>query len=311
MKNLTGEKLEKALLELGIGAGDTVFLHSSLSSMGVVEGDSGAVVDAFIRVLNTEGELSGRPPTGDSSDGTSPTPPRGTARGTLAVPAFTFSLGTKRNVVFDPQNAPSEMGLISETLRTRPGAMRSLHLHHSVAALGSEAERITALHGPSAWAGDGPFYQLHALDAQILLLGVPYIYCTFFHVIEQLVQVPYRHFRYFPARVRDPGGRLWALPVASYNPDPGWPGNDFNKFGSLLEERGLSRVGAVGNAVVRIFRARDALDAGIEEYRRDSSLFLRTGSGHTSLRDGIQVGELPKIQAVVDPMKTYRAVSGG
>jgi aminoglycoside 3-N-acetyltransferase len=289
MNELTGEQIEKSLRELGMGAGDTVFLHSSLSSLGVVKGGSDTVVDSFLEVLNATGKKSG-------------------PRGTLVVPAFTFSLGSKRNVVFDPQNDPSEMGLISETVRKRPGALRSLHLHHSVSAFGSQAERITSVHGHSAWAGDGPFYQLYVLDAVIILLGVPYIYCTFFHVIEQMVQVPYRHFRYVPARVRDPSGRLWALPLASYNPDSGWPGNDFNKFGSLLEERELSRVGSVGNAVARIFRARQALDTGVDEYRRDKNLFLRTGGDRTSLKDGIQVGDLPKVQSVVDPRKTFRAV---
>ena len=59
-------------------------------------------------------------------------------------------------------------------------------MYHSVTAIGREAEKITSALAPSAWAGDGAFWQLVELDARILLLGVTYRACTFFHVIEQL-----------------------------------------------------------------------------------------------------------------------------
>ena len=181
------KQIAKALQTLGVGAGHIVFVHSSLSSIGYVEGGADAVVDAFLDVIGSTG--------------------------TLVVPAFTFSHGGKLNPVFDPIRDASEMGRITEVARTRPGARRSRHLLHSVAALGSHAEDITAVHGPSAWAADGPFWKLYELDAHILMLGVPYLRCTFFHVIEQLVQVRYRRWREVEARGSRAG---WAKPTASH-----------------------------------------------------------------------------------------------
>ena len=272
-------QIAEALQTLGVQPGYIVFVHSSLRSIGYVEDGADAVVSAFLDVLGPAG--------------------------TLVVPAFTFSHGGKSNPVFDPVQDPSEMGRISEVARTRPGAQRSHHLLHSVAALGPHAEDITASHGPSAWAADGPFWKLYELDAHILMLGVPYLRCTFFHVIEQLVQVRYRQWREVEAKVRDPDGRERPLPMFGYSPKPGFAGNDFNKLGSMLEERGLAQVGAVGNAVARRFRARDALEVGLAEYRKDPLLLVKTGNSITQLRDGVLTEELHNEKSVINPAKIY------
>lgn len=142
------------------------FLHSSLASLGTVEEGAKTVVEALLQVLGRQG--------------------------TLVVPSFTFFHGAEENPVFDPVNDRSEMGAVTEYVRLLAGARRSYHLTHSVAAVGRHAQDITSVQGASAWAGDGPFWQLYWLNAYILLLGVPYLRCTYFHIIEQLVQVPYR-----------------------------------------------------------------------------------------------------------------------
>ena len=272
------EGIAEVLQTLGVQTGHIVFVHSSLSSIGYVEGGADALVDAFLDVLGSTG--------------------------TLVVPTFTFSHGGKLNPVFDPVRDPSEMGRITEVARTRPGARRSHHLLHSVGALGAHAQEITAVHGPSAWAADGPFWKLYELNAHILMLGVPYLRCTFFHVIEQLVQVRYRQWREVEARVREQDGRKRPLPMFGYSPKPGFVGNDFNKLGAILEERGLAQVGAVGNAVARRFRAQDALEVGLTEYRKDPLLLVKTG-GLTQLRDGVLTEELHNEKSVIDPTKIY------
>lgn len=54
---MTQGEIEQGLREIGLKKGDTVLLHSSLSSIGHVEGGAGAVVDAFLSVLGPEGTL--------------------------------------------------------------------------------------------------------------------------------------------------------------------------------------------------------------------------------------------------------------
>ncbi len=152
MSSVSREQLVHDLRRLGLDAGQTVFLHSALRSLGQVQGGAEALVEALLEVFGV--------------------------MGTLVVPTFTFAHGRVDAPIFDPQQDRSEMGTITEAVRTRPGARRSCHLLHSVAAVGAQAETITAVHGPSAWAADGPFWQLYELDARIVLLGVPDLRCT-------------------------------------------------------------------------------------------------------------------------------------
>ena len=276
----TQERICEGLRALGLPGGAIVFVHSSMSSIGYVAGGAGTLVDAFLEVLGPAG--------------------------TLSVPTFTFSHSGRADPVFDPARDPSEMGRLTEETRTRPGAQRSCHLVHSVAALGPQATEITASHGPSAWAADGPFWKLYELDAYILLLGVPYLRCTFFHLLELLVQVPYRRWRQLEARVRDPDGSQRPLLTQTFSPKPDFVGNDFNRLGTMLEDRGLVLAGSVGNAVARLFRARDAFEVGLAQYRVDPDLFLMEGREYTPLRSGVLTEELHNEKWVLDPAEIYR-----
>lgn len=278
MSSIGRDDVAAGLTSLGVGAGDIIFVHSSLSSMGHVDGGAETVVDAFLDALGPGG--------------------------TLVVPTFTLVRDLEHGPIFDPVRDPSGMGRVTEAVRARAGAKRSRHIFHSVAALGAGSD-LADVQGPSAWAADGPFWRLHEMDGRILLLGVPYLRCTYFHMIEQLLQTPYRRWREFEARLMEPDGTLRPLVTRTFSPEPDFVGNDFNKFGGLLEERGLVKVGAIGNAVARLFNARDAVLTGVELYRDDQALFLKTGEGLTPLKDGLMVGELHNEKAVLDPDRIY------
>jgi aminoglycoside 3-N-acetyltransferase len=51
------EELEAGLRKLGLTGGDIVLLHSSLSSVGKVDGGADTVIDAFLSILGSEGTL--------------------------------------------------------------------------------------------------------------------------------------------------------------------------------------------------------------------------------------------------------------
>ncbi len=278
MSPLGHNEIADGLKSLGVGAGDVVFVHSSLSSMGHVDGGAETVVDAFLDVLGP--------------------------KGTLVVPTFTLERDMEHGPILDPARDESGTGRITEAARTRPDATRSSHISHSVAAIGADSE-MTDHHGPSAWAADGPFWRLHELDGKIVLLGVPYLRCTYFHMLEQIVQVPYRRWIESEARLLEPDGTLLPLVTRSFVPEKDFVGNDFNKLGSVLEERGLARVGAIGNAVTRVFGARDAVLLSVELYRDDMELFVQTTDEITRLKDGVMVGELHNAKSVLDPAGIY------
>ena len=265
-------------MALGLTRGAVVFMHSSLSSIGEVEGGADAVVDAVLDALGPEG--------------------------TLAVPTF-CSINRRRGLTFEPDATPSEVGQITNALRSRPEAFRSRHIWQSMSAVGKRAEEMMSVHRPTAWAADGPFWRLYEWDAYIMLLGVPYFRSTFWHLIEQMVQPAYGRWRESTGRVKNPDGTESPLEEITFGPKTGHV-HDFNKLGSRMEARGLVRVGAVGNAMARLYRARDALDTGVAEYRKDPTLFIKTGERFTQLPDGVIVGEYNNEKSVVDPTGGYK-----
>jgi aminoglycoside N3'-acetyltransferase len=54
---VTQQDIRQGLLRLGLKGGDTVLVHSSLSSFGWVEGSASAVVEALLQVLKEGGTL--------------------------------------------------------------------------------------------------------------------------------------------------------------------------------------------------------------------------------------------------------------
>ena len=99
--HLHATNIAAGLSTLGVTAGDTVFFHSSLKSMGHVHGGANAVIDGFLAAVGADG--------------------------TVVVPTFKL---TEREGPFGSwyhhETTPSTVGLITETLRLRPTA-RSSH----------------------------------------------------------------------------------------------------------------------------------------------------------------------------------------
>jgi aminoglycoside 3-N-acetyltransferase len=275
---LTRQSIAESVRSLGLKPGGVVFMHSSLSSLGEVDGGADTVVDALLDVLGPEG--------------------------TLAVPTFS-SINRRRGRAYDPDRTPSEVGHITNTLRSRPNAFRSPHLWQSMSAIGKRAEEMMSVHRPAAWAADGPFWRLYEWDAHIMLLGVPYFRSTFWHLIEQWVQPAYARWKTSTGRVRHRDGTESPLQETTFGPKPGYS-HDFNKFGSRLEAKGLVNIGTIGNAMARLYRARDAFDTGVAEYRRDPTLMIGDIKALTQLPDGVIVGPYNNEKSVVDPEAGYK-----
>lgn len=102
---------------------------------------------------------------------------------TLAMPAFFFGHPElhnrdyyRKHPRFDVRRTPSQMGLVTELFRRRPGVMRSLHPTHSVCALGPLADELLATHHLSPWScGElSPFGVMGRRTTAIVGLGKEY-----------------------------------------------------------------------------------------------------------------------------------------
>lgn len=114
--------------------------------------------------------------------------------GTLMVPTFTYSYSKIWNVKpFDKNSTPGNSnGILSETLRRMPGAVRSSNPTYSVAVHGKYAYELTDGADDHAGLGHGSSYETALkLGAKILLFNVSNNRNSMLHCAEVLSGVPY------------------------------------------------------------------------------------------------------------------------
>ena len=273
--------LVRDLISLGVRPGDLLMVHSSLRSIGFVDGGPETVVDALLQAIGPQG--------------------------TLVVPTFTYPTAGNPEFVFDPIDTPSQMGAISEAARRRPQAHRSIHLAHSLAAIGPLAQTITTSGGASGWDAHSPMGQVFNRNGRYLLLGVPYQNLTAMHLCEVWLGLPYRKPRTSEGRMRHPDGSTTPLVSIGTPPLPGNPGSDYNRLGQRMEDAGLVKLAPVGNAIARLLNAHDLRTAAHDLTRHDPNGFLQQGPTVTQLTHGHTI-ESPKGEhCVVDPSRIYHA----
>ena len=162
----TKESLKRDLKALGLKETDFVLVHSSLKSIGEVEGRADAVLSAM------EEYLSG---------------------GLLILPTLSWSAVNDKQPVYSVRDTPSSVGALTEIFRKRPGVFRSLHPTHSLAAKGPRAAEFVAGHEKfdSPAHKDSPWGRLYSWCAKIMFIGTGQINCnTFLHGVEEWLPVP-------------------------------------------------------------------------------------------------------------------------
>src|SRR5690242_7932293 len=110
--NVTQKQITNAVRALGVAPVDCLLVHSSLKCFGHVEGGAQTVVKALLECAST-----------------------------VIMPTFNYD-----QFAFDPTSTPSLTGAITEAFRQTPGAIRSLHPTHSVAAIGPLAKELCKDH---------------------------------------------------------------------------------------------------------------------------------------------------------------------
>lgn len=191
--HVTRADLARDFAALGLVAGDTVFVHSSLKSIGYIEGGPRAVFDALRDVIGPKGTMI------------VPTYylPGGTIYATCKMPDYEF----------DPRKHGTNLGALPAAFLTFDGVARSIHPTHSVSALGQHAEYVTKDHhrAPSIFGAGSPWERCIELNGKVLGIGITMGPVTFYHVLEDRMGAS------FPLPVR--------LPEECLLPCRDWQGN--------------------------------------------------------------------------------------
>jgi aminoglycoside N3'-acetyltransferase len=166
-RHVSREELVAGLARLGIVQGDAVFIHSSLKSLGYVDGGAATVVQALQEAVGPQG--------------------------TLVLPTYYMPGGSIRatcemkDYVFDVRKHGTNMGRLPEAFLASAGIRRSVHPTHSVSAWGRHAAYLTEAHhhAPSVFGEGSPWQRFVGLEnAKVLGLGISMGPVTFYHVLE-------------------------------------------------------------------------------------------------------------------------------
>lgn len=245
----TQHSLAGDLRLLGVMPGDTLLVHCAMSALGWVAGGAEAVVRALLDAVTDTGTLVMPAQSSQLSDPANWRAP--------AVPQNWVEIIRASQPPFDPRTTPTrDMGAVAELFRSWPGARRSLHPTCSFAALGPDAERITARQSlGEPFGDDGPLGVLHRSAARILLLGAGFDACTALHLSELKAWPALPRIAEGSAMTVE-GQRRWVrFEVAAGYPD------DFPEIGQALLRQGLVRAGRVGSATCHLMSMPDIVDA--------------------------------------------------
>jgi len=246
---ISRDRLAEDLRSLGLARGRDVLIHSALSTLGPLEKGAETLVGAIMDVAGPEA--------------------------TLLAPAYPMP-GTMHEWMlmpepFNVEETRSRMGAFTEYLRKLPGARRSAHPTHSMAAYGPRAQEYTAEHhlGGTPTDSRSPFHKHVENDGQIVCIGTGVGKITSYHVIEDcMAAFPIAVYLDKPeSKVVEFGdGRRVTVTTRVNNPalSP-WRVDNFKPkemeiYRRLISE-GVAREGKVGLAVSHIMDAKDLFAA--------------------------------------------------
>lgn len=246
----TKDDLKNDLFRAGFRPSDTVLIHSSMKSIGDVENGADGVLDVLM-------DFFGR-------------------QGLLVFPALSYPILNRPEQVFSAEETASEIGLLPEMFRKRPGVIRSRHPTHSVAAFGPDAAAFCAGHENfnTPCARTSPWGRLYDRGAKILFIGTGSIgCCTYFHGVEEWLPVPLGlSSKPSMIKCRDAEGNVVSVPMYRHE---GHHNKYYKKTTELLLGKGaLSKV-RFGAAECFLMDARKSADIVLGLLEKDPEYFTK------------------------------------
>lgn len=245
--------IKTAFRDAGIKKGQTIMVHTSLSSLGYVCGGAQSLIEALMECVGEEGTIMMPTQSWKNLD-----PATGVY---WEEPEEWWSAIREYMPAYDKRITPTNtMGAVPEMFRQWPGTIRSDHPARSVAAWGRYAEYLTENHDLSNIFGDGsPIGRLYELDGYVLLIGVGYDKNTSLHLADARADYPSKHTVVERSVIEVDGQRVWrdyeTLAV---------DGEDFLKIGEAFEQTGQVRHVPLGNGSISMMSQRALVDFAVK-----------------------------------------------
>lgn len=238
---------------LGIKSTDTVMVHTSLKSIGIIDPEGKTTAEIYIDALR-----------------------ECVLEGLLLIPTHTWATVRESGQEFNVRTSlpcigavPTAAAKLAEQAYEagHRDCLRSLHPTHSVVAFGKRAEeyisgdRFAETPAPKC----GSFGKLYEEDAKILLVGVNQGRNTFFHAVDEYLDIPHRLCD-APVQltVRDYDGTVTPRTVTRHSHSMS---DYFMNYEAYLEQQDAVKFGRIGDALVRVCDARKCTHAIAELWK--------------------------------------------
>lgn len=232
---------------LGIKSTDTVMVHTSLKSIGVIDPENKTTAEIYIDALR-----------------------ECVPDGLLLIPAHTWATIREDGQEFDVRTSLPCIGavptvavrLAAESFDTgRSDCLRSLHPTHSVVAFGARAKEYIQddVRAATPAPEKSSFGKLYAENAKILLVGVNQGRNTFFHAVDEYLDIPGRLCE-APVHltVRDYDGQVTPRTLHRHSRSMS---DYFMNYEAYLEQVGAVEFGRIGDALTRVCDSRKCTHA--------------------------------------------------
>lgn len=241
------EDLIRHIRQLGIHPTDTVMVHTSLKSLGQIHPEDKTTAEVFIYALRAC-----------------------LPDGLLLIPTHTWANIREDGDVFSLRDTIPCIGAVP-TVAAQLAAkawdagdrtcVRSLHPTHSVVAFGKRAAEYVADDAKAVTPApvSGSFGKLYTENAKILLVGVSHARNTYFHAVDEYLDIPDR-LQSQPTRLllRDYDGTVTERSITRHLRSMS---HFFDNYEPYLEHCGAMRFGRLGDALVRVCDAQPCAHA--------------------------------------------------
>ncbi len=247
------EDIIKALTEVGVKKGQSIMVHTSLSSLGFVCGGAQIVIEALLEAVGKDGTIMMPTQSWKNLD-----PSSGVH---WEEPEEWWQIIRDNWPAYNKDITPTNtMGAVAEMFRKWPGTLRSDHPARSVAANGKYAETLTKDHDLSNIFGEGsPIGKLYELDGYVLLIGVGYDKNTSLHLADVRANYPSKHNCKEYSAVMENGTRIWKEYETLFV-----DGEDFEQIGEAFEKECIVKKATLGNGTLTLMKQRQLVDFAVK-----------------------------------------------
>ncbi|MCF2909710.1 AAC(3) family N-acetyltransferase [Pseudoalteromonas sp. DL2-H2.2] len=253
MKTITKEQITGVLEQLELHKSNSVFIHSSLFTLGKIESVKVAylpnvLLSCFQNVLGKSGGVF--------------------------MPSFNYDFPKVRNADLNTQR--SVLGFWPEWFRTQPNVVRSGHPMFSICGLGPDADAICKPSKPEffAFGPDSTFSRLIEQDCTLVLQGIGLRVATVIVQIEHMLGLKYRFNKPFKGTVTLTNGKIYEGEYYHYCfPINNAYREDYSGLESALLSAGVLKKASLGRSFIMSVNMK-ALYQFVERFTKDTPFAL-------------------------------------